>query len=109
MITELLTKVNEADFADIFKPAEKDELVTKRGWALLNSERSEVELLKDYDDVLRYSKLDENTFNSKYRQGFNFYGVRDKISGDTFIVTVSLQKRLQVYDSKGNSTEYFME
>ena len=102
-------KKKTSAFGDIFAPAPKEELVKKRGWALLNAKRSEVVLLKTYGDVLKYSKMNDYTYKSNYRQGHNFYGVRDKISGDTFVVTVSLSKNLTVYGSKGERVQYFME
>lgn len=109
MTTDLLEKLVEADFADLFKPADKEELIGKRGWALFNTERSEVKLLATFEEALEYAAIGEDSYKSYYRQGYNFYGVRDKQSKAKFLVLVGLDKKLRVLDKEGQQVKYFME
>lgn len=108
-MNELLEKLDEADFGDIFQPAGKEELVAKRGWAQFDASRSEVKPLSTFEEVQEYAKLSESNYKSYYRQGNNFYGVLDKQSKATFLVMVALNKKLTVFDSSGNRVEYFMD
>ena len=109
MIEPLVEKLVETEFGDVFKPAGKEELVAKRGWALFNNESSDVVKVETYDEVKQYSNLSQDKDKMYYRTGLNFYGVTDRKTGDTFLVTVSLDGNLQVYDSSGASVKYFME
>lgn len=109
IVKTILERVDEDGFGDLFKPAPKEELVAKRGWALFNSERSDVTLLATFEEALEYSKITADWFQQNYRQGKNFYGVIDKQSSNTFIVLVDLSKKIQVFDAKGNDVKYFME
>ena len=109
MAKSILERVDEADFADMFQPAPKEELVAKRGWALFNSERSDVVLLSTFEEALEYAKIKRDWFQQNYRQVKNFYGVTDKESGATFLVLVDLSKKIQVFDDKGDNVKYFME
>lgn len=101
--------ITESEFRDIFQPADKGELVGKRGWPELNAKRSEVTLIKNYEEAQRFSKIPEHKFQSYYGQGMNFYGVKDRENGRTYIILVSLQGKMTVLDAEGEDIKYFME
>ena len=109
MVEELIEKLDEQAFGDVFKPASKEELVGKRGFALFNQERMEVTPITTFEETAEFSKIEGGKFKQWYRQGMNFYGLKDKKTGNTFIVLVDLSRHLKVYDASGEQTKYVMD
>jgi hypothetical protein len=105
----LVGRLVEQDFADVFKPASKDELASKRGWAFLTSERSEVTPVEDLADIRKYSKMKDQQYRNLYVQGCMFYGVRDRVTKNTFIVAVYPNKTLRVYGKDGDIVKHVFE